>query len=286
MPVTLSNFVNRFGTTGVFRKFMNSHWYPFLTRRLDSDDVVFLNYGYEEDPPMNLPLAPSDEPDRFGIQLYQCTAGQVNLSDKDVLEVSCGHGGGASYIVRTLHPASYTGLDFNADGIAYCQNRHQLPGLEFVHGDALSLPFGDESFDAVINVEASHAYPRLHRFLAEVERVLRPGGHFLYTDFRGNDEVAAWDKALENAPLRMSSRRDINREVVRGMEMNAQRSLDLIGRHLPPYLRPFGRRFAGVPGSGIHRDLERQKICYRIYSFTKDDHAPRRGGVPAENRAE
>jgi SAM-dependent methyltransferase len=65
-------------------------------------------------------------------------------------------------------------LDYNPDGIAYCRKRHTLPGLDFVHGDAEKLPFPDDSFDAVINVEASHAYPQLSRFLSEVARVLRP----------------------------------------------------------------------------------------------------------------
>ncbi len=35
----------------------------------------------------------------------------------------------------------------------FCRQRHQLPGLNFVHGDAENLPFGGESFDAVINVD-------------------------------------------------------------------------------------------------------------------------------------
>ena len=81
-----------------------------------------------------------------------------------MLEVSCGHGGGASYLVRTLRPASYTGLDLNADAIAFCRKRYNLPRLDFVHGDAQSLPFADESFDVVINVEASHGYPGLSPF--------------------------------------------------------------------------------------------------------------------------
>jgi len=270
MPVTETNYVNRIGTTSLFKKFMNSYWYPLLTRKLDAHDVVFLNYGYEEDPPMGIALAASDEPNRYWIQLYHSTATQTDLDGKQVLEVSCGHGGGASYLTRTLHPNSYTGLDFNADGVAFCQRRHQLPGLDFVHGDAENLPLSDQSVDAVINIEASHAYGSLANFLAEVARVLRPGGHFLYADFRGSDEVPGWEAVLRDAPLRQLSQRGINSEVVRGIERNAQHSLDLIGHVLPRVLRPFGRRFAGVPGSGIHRDLERRKISYRIYCFTKD----------------
>ena len=47
---------------------MVKYWYPFLTRRWDAEDVLLLNYGYEEDPPMGLPLEASDERSRYGIQ--------------------------------------------------------------------------------------------------------------------------------------------------------------------------------------------------------------------------
>jgi hypothetical protein len=73
---------------------------------------------------MGVPLAASDERSRCCIQLYHRTATQADLSGKQVLEVSCGHGGGASYVVRTLRPASYTGLDLNTDAIAFCRKRH------------------------------------------------------------------------------------------------------------------------------------------------------------------
>src|ERR1700754_2182319 len=211
-----------------FNRLVSRYFYRIQTRLFATDDVVFLNIGYEEDPPMALPLAESDEPNRFYIQLYHRTATQADLSGKRVLEVGCGHGGGASYLMRTLRPASYTGLDFNAEGIDFCRRRHDLPGLDFVHGDAENLPLADQSVDAVINVEASHAYGHLPSFLSEVARVLRLGGSFLYTDFRGRDEWPDWEAALAGAPLRQLSQREINPEVVRGMERNAQRSLDLI----------------------------------------------------------
>jgi SAM-dependent methyltransferase len=132
------------------------------------------------------------------------------------------------------------------------------------------LPFPDESFDAVINVEASHAYPQLSRFLGEVARVLRPGGHFLYADFRGRKEFPGWDAALADMPLRQLSARVINADVVRSLDKNSQRSLELIGRLLPAFIRPFGRRFAGVPGTGLYRLIENGDAEYRMYCFAKD----------------
>jgi ubiquinone/menaquinone biosynthesis C-methylase UbiE len=269
MPTTTTERITDIGVR-LFKAVENNYWYPFLSRRLESEDLTCLNYGYEEDPPMGLPLVESDERNRFGIQLYHRVATQVDINAKQVLEVSCGHGGGASYLVRALHPASYTGLDFNPDGIAFCRKRHHVPGLDFMHGDAENLPFADGSFDAVVNVEASHAYPRLPRFLAEVVRVLRPGGHLLYADFRGRSEFPGWDAALADTQLRQVSERVINPEVLRGLEKNSQRSIELIDRLVPAFLRPFGRRFAGVPGTGLYNDIESGKIEYRMYCFTKD----------------
>jgi ubiquinone/menaquinone biosynthesis C-methylase UbiE len=242
-----------------------------MTRRLvQQEDVVFFNWGYEEDPPMGIPLEESDEPNRYWIQLYHQTATQVDLNGKKVLEVSSGHGGGASYLTRTLHPASYTGLDFNTDGVAFSQKRHNLPGLEFVQGDAHNLPFPDESFDAVINVEASHIYPDFERFVGEVARVLRPGGHFLHADFRNRDGFPEWEAALAKPRMRIVSEKNISEQVLRGLQLNSPRSLELINRHMPAFLRRFGREFTVVDGSWFYNDLERGEIEYRTYCLTKD----------------
>jgi len=262
--------VYRIGSTPLYKRVFK-YWYPYMTRQLvQHEDVVFLNWGYEEEPPLGIPLSESDEPNRYSIQLYHQTATQVDLTGKKVLECSSGHGGGASYITRTLHPASYTGLDFNADGVAFCQKRHNLPGLEFVQGDAQNLPFPDESFDAVINVEASHIYPDFERFVSEVARVLRPGGHFLHADFRNRDSFGEWDAALGKPRLRIVSEKNISEQVLRGLRLNSPRSEDLINRHLPIFLRRFGREFAVVDGSWFYKDLERGEIEYRAYCLTKD----------------
>ncbi|UUO04251.1 class I SAM-dependent methyltransferase [Mycolicibacterium novocastrense] len=244
--------------------------YRAITRRLSADNVVFLNYGYEEDPPMALPLAPSDEPNRFFIQLYHRTATQADITGKRVLEVSCGHGGGASYLTRTLDPASYTALDLNPDAIAFCRERHKLPGLSFIQGDAEQLPFPDESFDAVINIEASLHYPRFSCFMAEVARVLYPNGYFLYADVRGREAIAEWEAALADAPFQMVSQRVINDEVVRGIERNTQRWEDVIDRNVPAPLRKLVRQFSGVRDSRVYQAYKERQSSYRMYCFAKN----------------
>lgn len=255
---------------GFLRKAIWKRWYPFLTRRLQREEVLFLNYAFETEPPVGLPLDPADEPNRACIQLYHHVATQVGLAGKRVLEVSCGHGGGASFLARTLRPEAYVGLDLNPAGIRFCQQRHQVAGLSFVQGDAGNLPFADASFDAVINVEASHCYPDFPRFLAEVARVLRPGGHFLYADFRFKEGLADWERALAGAPLKQFRTRVINTEVLRGMELNSERSQQLLVRHLPPWMHSLGRDFAGIRGSRIYNALKEDRLSYRSYCLVKD----------------
>lgn len=251
------------------RKAIWKIWYPFLTRRLRAEDVVFLNYAYETVPPLGIALAPADEADRACIQLYHHVGSQAGLRGQAVLEVSCGHGGGASYLTRTFGPAHYTGLDLNATGIAFCRRRHPLAGLDFVAGDAQNLPFAAACFDVVINVEASHCYPDFARFLAQVARVLKPGGHFLYADFRFRDSIPAWDLALAQCPMAIQNSLDIGPCVIRGMEHNSARSQALMERKLPKFLHGLGRDFAGVKGSRVYTALLEGGLSYRSYHFTK-----------------
>lgn len=252
-----------------FGKLISFYGYRIMTRRIGDEDIFFLNFGYEEDPPMGLKLAPSDERDRYSIQLYHRTAAQVDLANKDVLEVSCGHGGAASYITRTMNPRSYTGLDYNPAGVEFCKRKHNLPGLKFVHGDAEHLPFADGSFDAVINVEAAHLYPDYPRFLREVSRVLRPGGHFLYADLRERGSVAKWEADMANSPLRRLSDFSIDDGVLRGLKKNSARHSELLDRITPKPFRRFAKEISGIEGGGKYREVKDGLLSYRIFLFAK-----------------
>src|SRR5271155_5460946 len=71
----------RLAASRIYKK-MWTYWYPLLTRGLGADEVLFINWAYEEDPPMALSLAASDEPNRGHIQLYYRTATQADLNGK------------------------------------------------------------------------------------------------------------------------------------------------------------------------------------------------------------
>lgn len=234
-------------------------------------DLTFMNYGYA---PLNggppLPLRDDDEPNRYAIQLYHHVAGAVDLAGKTVLEVGSGRGGGASYVARYLEPGSLTGVDRCAEAVEFCAGRHPVPGLAFRHGDAEALPFADASFDVVVNVESSHGYGSLPRFLGEVRRVLRPGGHFLYTDHRGDYEIGEWRAMLLASGLRMLKEEEISANVVRALELDDERKRAMIERRCPRWLQKSIHEFAATRGSAAYERFRTGKTRYFSYVFRKD----------------
>lgn len=78
---------------------------------------------------------------------------------------------------------SYTGVDISEKMLAELYQKlegvsHQLTAIK---GDATSLPFADNSFDVALTVHVFHLVSAWKQALAEIRRVLKPGGIYLYT---------------------------------------------------------------------------------------------------------
>ena len=228
-----------------------------------------MNYGFADDGPKVLALQPSDEPNRVHIQLYYHVAGAVDLKGKSILEIGSGRGGGASFINRYLHPARVVGVDLSKNAVAFSNATHQVVGLEFRIGDAERLPFNEGAFDAVVNIESSHCYPAFESFLGEVRRVLVPGGHFLYADFRGRAEVETWRSQLKTSGMTILRETDITANIVAALERDNDRKLDLIQRLIPRVLQPSFLDFAAVRGSAVFDGFCIRDLVYKSFVLEK-----------------
>ncbi|TGE22304.1 methyltransferase domain-containing protein [Hymenobacter aquaticus] len=100
-----------------------------------------------------------------------------------VLDVATGTGFTA--LAFAPHVQSVVGLDVSTGMLTEARKRQQEQGLTnvlWVTGAAEALPFLDASFSLVTCRVAPHHFESVPQFLAEVARVLRPGGRFLLAD--------------------------------------------------------------------------------------------------------
>ncbi len=247
-------------------------WYNRLAQRHQAGDWTFMNYGFV--PPAGAPalvLEPKDEPDRLCIQLYHRVASAAELRGRDVLEVGSGRGGGASFVARYHQPARMTGVDFSPQAVALCEKRHAaIANLSFRTGDAEALPFADASFDVVLNVESSHCYGHIDQFFAEAARVLRPGGWFLYTDFRAAADVPGWHAALAAQPAwTQAGFEDITAAVADAMQADDERKRALIREFISPRFQPLFGEFAGLVGGQMYNGFRAREILYHRFAFRR-----------------
>jgi fatty-acid O-methyltransferase len=220
-------------------------WYNAMSRLDRKGEVLFLNHGYVAADSAAIAIPAHLESYRYPIQLYDSLARKADWRGKDALEVSSGMGGGMLWIAGTFAPRRFVGLDIASASTAANRKRFKHLGLEFVTGDAQAMPFADASFDIVLNVESSLNYPDMGKFLSEVVRVLRPGGYFLFADYRKPGRMAAVKAALSAMPLDLVEMEDIASGIIAGLANEEKRKSALIGKLVPGPLRATARRFAG-----------------------------------------
>jgi ubiquinone/menaquinone biosynthesis C-methylase UbiE len=267
------------GGGAAFRRYLrrarNDHrnrpalWNRFYS--MDWGDTTTNNYGFAP--------AEGDHPQRFQHQMYRELLRRLKekrplTPGMKLLEVSCGRGGGLNAFLAAA-PGIFdaTGLDVAASAIAFDRATYgENDKLRFVEGSALDLPFPDASFDAVLNVEASNDYGDRPRFFAEVARVLKPDGVFLYTDsFRvAHSEEMKQQLAAARFDAKFD---DITDNVAEACRLDSPRRRELIRRQAPLAARLALKRqlanYAGIEGSNKYRQFAEHRRAYLMTAATK-----------------
>jgi SAM-dependent methyltransferase len=116
-------------------------------------------------------------------------------ADRRILDVGCGTGSFARKILRRFSETEVFGLDLSAGMLHQARLRSWASGgrLHLVQGDSERIPFANDSFDIVTCCHSFHHYPRQERVVAEMHRVLRPGGRLFILD---GDRDRLWGRFI------------------------------------------------------------------------------------------
>lgn len=109
------------------------------------------------------------------------------LQPKTILDVATGTGDFAFEAIKILHPEKVTGVDISTGMLEVARKKIAERGLQQVFevqtGDSEGLHFGDDRFDAITVAFGVRNYENLEKGLADMLRVLKPGGKIVILEF-------------------------------------------------------------------------------------------------------
>ena len=143
------------------------------------------------------------------------------------LDIGCGNGAFTEIIVARCAPSAVDGIDPSEGQLAFARQRPAARVATFQQGDAMALPFADNTFDVAVMPLVIFFVPEPPKGVAEMARVVRPGGivcayawdmpggGFPYQAL--HDEMRALSVEIPSAP-----HNDVSRiEALRGLWTNA-----------------------------------------------------------------
>ena len=143
------------------------------TQRRYYGDSGFFNFGYWD-------TGAQDQSQASAALVERLLSDIADLGQGRVLDVACGLGGSTAQLTRRYPPSAITAINISRDQLEAARAR--APGCAFEQMDAARLSFADETFNAVLCVEAAFHFNTREAFLHEAFRVLKPGGSLVFSD--------------------------------------------------------------------------------------------------------
>lgn len=265
------------------------HVYSYISSNKEN---TFLNYGFLplKNAPLESALTEAQVAHYSELTSEQASArlvaeliSDVSLAYKRILDVGTGKGGTLNLISKYYKPAKLYGIDISPNLVQFNQDNYRDLIFNFKVGDAEALPFSNASMDVVTNVESSHGYPNPNIFYAEVARVLKPGGYFLYADFFLTQQTKQVKKLISQLGFEMISERDVTQNVLESRRQYVNSEIDNLipNKKIVAFEMAINRLyrcapdtisaqdFVGVEHSTLYKGLEKGQYAYKLYRFRK-----------------
>jgi ubiquinone/menaquinone biosynthesis C-methylase UbiE len=136
------------------------------------DHSGFYNFGYWDENTRSQKEASEN--------LVDTLLGFIPERSGRILDVACGLGATTRHLLRYYRPDQVIGVNISPGQLQ--RSRLNAPGCSFLAMDAVALAFDSASIDAAICLEAAFHFVTRERFLTEIYRVLKPGGHLALSD--------------------------------------------------------------------------------------------------------
>ena len=132
-----------------------------------------------------------------------------SISGGKVLDIATGSGDFIDTLMKTLKDYDcFVGIDISKKDLESAKKRFRDQPVKLMEMNAESLEFDDNSFDTVCMAYSLHHFDRIEKVLAEIRRVLKPGGNLIIQEefFDGNQTEAqktnllqgAWDAQIDS----------------------------------------------------------------------------------------
>jgi malonyl-CoA O-methyltransferase len=145
------------------------------------------------------------DPRIYHVRLIQEYFG--SLAGKRILDAGCGKGRFARILQESDRTAEIWGLDLSPEMLKFAP-----VGIRKAAGSMTALPFSADTFDCVYATESLEHAVEIEKAVAELCRVLRPGGRLVIIDKNiehfGRLDTPAWEKWFDRKELESLLRRD------------------------------------------------------------------------------
>ena len=120
-------------------------------------------------------------------------------SPLQLLDIGCGTGANLPMLKNAVGPAGHvTAMDFSPLALDFARSHPESNGVALLQGDALHLPFDDETFHLLTMLDVLEHLRDDGRALAEVRRVLKPRGALIFSVPAYQHLWSAHDEALHH----------------------------------------------------------------------------------------